>query len=86
MISRGVEYFRQSWNTCVRSSVAFYSVGKLSAGLEYFLEIRNSFDRVKYTCIELEYLIQGWNALYRVEMLSTGLECVLQCWNTFVQS
>jgi hypothetical protein len=61
MISRGVEYFRQSWNTCVRSSIAFYRVGKLSTELEYFRLSWNTF-------------VQGWNAFYSVGMLSTELE------------
>jgi hypothetical protein len=61
MISRGVEYFRQSWNTCVRSSVAFYSVGKLSTGLEYFHQSWNTF-------------VEGWNAFYSDGTLPTELE------------
>jgi hypothetical protein len=61
MISRSVEYFRQSWNTWVRSSIAFYRVGMHSTGLEYFRQRWNTF-------------VQGWNAFYRVGMLSTELE------------
>jgi hypothetical protein len=46
MLSRGLEYFRQNWNTFVESWNAFYSVGMLSIGLECFLEGWNAFDRV----------------------------------------
>jgi hypothetical protein len=77
MRSRGLECFRQSWNTIVHGSNAFYSVGMLSTELEYlctglecFLQCWNTF-------------VQSWNALYRVEMLYTGLECFPDGWIAF---
>jgi hypothetical protein len=56
MLSRGLEYFREIWNTFVESWNAFdrvgiplYRVGMLSRGLEYFLQRWNTF-------------VQSWNA------------------------
>jgi hypothetical protein len=65
MIFRGVEYFRQSWNTCVRSSIAFYRVGMLSTVLECF---RQSWNTV----------VQSWNDFFRVGIFSRGLEYLRQ--------
>jgi hypothetical protein len=43
MLSRGLECFRQSWDTCVSSWNAFYRVGLLSTGLDCFLQGWNAF-------------------------------------------
>jgi hypothetical protein len=53
MLSRGLEYLRQSWNTFVqgwnafdRVGIALYRVEMLYRVLECFLEGWNAFDRV----------------------------------------
>jgi hypothetical protein len=37
MHSRGLEYFRQSWNTFEWSQKGFYSVGMLTTGMKLYL-------------------------------------------------
>jgi hypothetical protein len=56
MLSRGLECFRQSWNTFVqcwdafdRVGIPLYRVAKLSTELEYL-------------CTGLECFLVGWNA------------------------
>jgi hypothetical protein len=56
MLSRGLECFRQSWNTIVqcwdafdRVGIPLYRVAKLSTELEYL-------------CTGLEWFLVGWNA------------------------
>jgi hypothetical protein len=53
MLSTGLECFRQSWNSFVQGTNAFYRVAMISTVLEYI-------------CTELECFLEGWNAFDRV--------------------
>jgi hypothetical protein len=46
MISRWLEYLRQSWNTFDSVGIPLYRVGMLSTGLECFLQGWKAFERM----------------------------------------
>jgi hypothetical protein len=79
MLSRGLEYFRQSWNTFVQGWNA-------STGLECFDRVGMLPTVLEYLCTGLICVIEGWNAFDRVGIHAPGLECFRQSWNTLVQS